>query len=98
MTPEYTAWEILRTVAGLAGLSREEMLGKRRYRPIARARQVTCALIHEFRPALSREQIGRIIHKDRTTVTYALNVLPTVMRRESKTKALYDDAKRELGQ
>lgn len=64
--------EVLHVVAGYYGLSRDDVLGKRRPNDVAWARQVICWIIRRLHPDISLEGIGRVIDRDQSTVAWSI--------------------------
>lgn len=64
--------EILAVVAGVTGFAGGDILGPRRARSLAAARQFAIWLVTVKRPDLSLPQIGRLMRRDRTTLTFGV--------------------------
>lgn len=63
---------IIRLVALRTGVSADDIIGPRRHRPIAAARKAAIKLVHSHCPHLSMPAIGRIFHRDHTTILFSL--------------------------
>lgn len=67
------ARDIIAIVCEYYDISHEVMIGPLRVRSIARPRQRACFLIHEYRPAISYPEMGRIMGgRDHTTAMHAV--------------------------
>ncbi len=93
---------IISVVSEISGIPKEALLGQRRTRQVARARQIIYLLIHQMRPALNWEDIGRILKRDRTTVMYGVRIIlevvnPLSKKYEPEASLILIEAKRELG-
>jgi hypothetical protein len=63
---------IVQAVAAAAGVSEQELLGERRYGPLLLPRHAAMWLIKQRRPEYSLAQIGRLFHRDPTSVRHAV--------------------------
>jgi len=74
--------EILERVAIYYGVTREDLLGPRRSREIALARQVAMYLVREL-TSLSLPQIGREVgNRDHTTVLYGVDKIAALFEKD----------------
>ena len=78
---------ILDTTAEMFGLSKEDIIGQRRHRPLVTARQIAMYVFRELTelsyPAIAREFGGR----DHTTVIHAVDKISELM---SAKQTIYD--------
>jgi chromosomal replication initiation ATPase DnaA len=73
-------------------------MGGRRDRHFARPRQILCYLIHELRPGLGIARVGRFMHRDHSTVIYAIKTIRKMLEdADEDVVQIYQDAKQELG-
>lgn len=63
---------IVQAVAAAAGISEQELLGEHRYGPLTLARHAAMWLIKKRLPECSFNQIGRLFHRDHTSVYHAV--------------------------
>jgi len=66
------ARDIIETVAARHGVTVAEILGTRRTKPIVNARHAAIVQVCKLRSTLSLPQIGRIFHRDHTTIMHAV--------------------------
>lgn len=71
-TPSDDTKRIIKTVARLYRVKASDLMGRRRLRPIVRARQAAMREVARAKPHLSTSQIGRIFGYDHSTVLWAL--------------------------
>lgn len=69
------------------GISYEELIGPRRFRPIVRPRQLAMYLAKEFTPASYPEIARRFGGRDHTTAMHAWRVIPGIMERDPQLYA-----------
>ena len=88
---------IVDIVAGLAGITRDDILGQRRHRRIAWPRQIACYLIRR-RCITSLPRIGQLMGRDHTTILHAERaVAKRLLEREPETVQLIAAAERVMG-
>ena len=72
------ATQFIEDVCNFYGLSKAELVGKRRQRHIVKARYIAIYLIRK-RTDLTLSAIGHIFHRDHTTVIYAVQTIEEVL-------------------
>lgn len=75
LTPEHLAREPRHIIAGVAaafGFTHADIVGPRTLMPLVRARWAAITAVHEARPDLSLNRLGRIFNRDHTTIRHAL--------------------------
>ena len=70
-----TSAQIIRLASRLAGVPEVVLLGPRRTRNLAWARQRVMFVTRKLRPDLSLPQIGRALRRDHTTVIHAIRAV-----------------------
>ncbi len=65
-----TMMEVVEAVARASGLDCKDLLGRRRTRPLARARHLAMYLVREMCPGASLPAIGYLLDRDHTTVLH----------------------------
>lgn len=83
---------ILRTAAGVYGLTPEDLISGKRSVIHVRARWIAMALFREFRPTIAKIAIGRHLHLDHTTVIYALRKIEKALTSDSDFSEKYAEA------
>ena len=69
MTPQ----KLIALVASAFGLTAEDLTGRSRRRYLVEARQAAAWVLRRAYPAISLEEIGRLLgHRDHTTIIYSL--------------------------
>ncbi len=81
--------EILRVVAHSYTVSVQEILSKDKHRNISEARQVACWLLRT-RTRLSFPEIGRVVHKDHTSVMVCVKKCVARRAKEPSFEAFAD--------
>lgn len=90
------AGEILARVATYYGVSMEELLGPRRNRAVAMARQVAMYLVRDL-TSLSLPQIGRALgDRDHTTVMYGVEKIAALFEKDDALRHQVLEIKTEL--
>lgn len=89
------ATRIIDTVCKFFSVKKEEMLGKRRTKEIAEARQIAMFLITELMN-LPLEAVGNIFGKDHATVIYAKNKVLDDMKKSKKLEIQINDLKQMI--
>jgi chromosomal replication initiator protein len=90
------AGEILARVAAYYGVSMEELLGPRRNRAVAMARQVAMYLVRDL-TSLSLPQIGRVLgDRDHTTVMYGVEKIAALFEKDDALRRQVLEIKTEL--
>lgn len=80
--------QVQEVVARYYGLSRAELLGPSHKWRISHPRQAAIALCSEFVPRVTTTILGRLFHRDHTTVIHAID---QVQRREWRSPAIAHD-------
>jgi chromosomal replication initiation ATPase DnaA len=75
ITPHDSTRQIIQSVARLHQVKVAELMGRRRFRPIVRARQDAIRRVAEAKPHLSISQLGRIFDRDHSTILWAMGRL-----------------------
>lgn len=71
-TPEQIIEDIIQAVIETIGITKQQLIKKgNKEEPVA-ARQFVCVFIKKYIPTMSQENIGKIIHRDRTTVIHSI--------------------------
>ncbi len=84
------ATKVIDTVCKFYGIKKEEMLGKRRTKEIAEARQIAMFLITELM-SLPLESVGDIFGKNHATVIYAKSKVLEDMKKSKKLEVQIND-------
>lgn len=70
--------QFINDICDFYGLSKAELLGKRRHRHIVKARYIAIYLIRK-RTDLTLTAIAHMFHRDHTTVIYAMQTIENVL-------------------
>ncbi len=89
------ATKVIDTVCKFYGIKKEEMLGKRRTKEIAEARQIAMFLITEL-ISLPLESVGDIFGKNHATVIYAKSKVLEDMKKSKKLEVQINDLKQMI--
>lgn len=89
------ATKVIDTVCKFYGIKKEEMLGKRRTKEIAEARQIAMFLITELMN-LPLESVGDIFGKNHATVIYAKSKVLEDMKKSKKLEVQINDLKKMI--
>ncbi len=89
------ATKVIDTVCKFYGIKKEEMLGKRRTKEIAEARQIAMFLITELM-SLPLESVGDIFGKNHATVIYAKSKVLEDMKKSKKLEVQINDLKQMI--
>ena len=89
------ASRIIDCVCKFYNLKKDELLGRKRLKEIAQARQVAIYLITELM-SLPQEAVGRIFNKDHSTVIYAKNKVAEDIKKDKKLAVEINDMKQML--
>lgn len=89
------AGRIIDCVCKFYGLKKEELLGRKRTKDIALARQIAMYLITEIL-SMPQEAIGRIFNKDHSTVIYAKKQIADECKKNRKLAVEINDMKQML--
>lgn len=85
---------ILSEVAAMAGVSQKELVGPRRDKRLVRPRQLAMAVARTYTDA-SLPEIGRVFHRDHTTVIHAISAVEKWG--DETTKAIMETVARRAG-
>ncbi len=88
--------EVVEAVARASGLDRKDLLGRRRTRPLARARHLAMYLVRELCPGASLPAIGYLLDRDHTTVLYGCRQAAALLERDAAFRRLREQARRDL--
>ena len=89
------AGRIVDCVCKFYNLKKEELLGRKRTKEIALARQIAMYLITEML-SMPQEAVGRIFNKDHSTVIYAKKQIADECKRNRKLAVEINDMKQML--
>ena len=92
---EVTIDKIFGVVYQKYGISKEEILGKKRNKEIVQARQVAITLVHHI-TEISTKRIGKIFSLDHSTVIYAMDVVKNRLITDPLFAADFEGLKKEV--
>lgn len=78
------------------GVSREQILGRQRWQPLAMARQIAMVLTMESQPYASMETLARQFRRDRTTLVYARSSVHDYCITNPRIRVLVDEMREKV--
>ena len=91
-----TMMDVVEAVASASGLDRKDLLGRRRTRPLARARHLAMFLVRELCPGASLPAIGYLLDRDHSTVLHGCRRAATLLEHDAAFRRLCEQARRDL--
>jgi len=88
--------EVVEAVARASGLDRKDLLGCRRTRQLARARQLAMLLVRELCPGASLPAIGYLLNRHHSTVLYGCRRAAVLLERDATFRQRREEARRYL--
>lgn len=88
--------EVVEAVARASGVDRKDLLGCRRPRQLARARQLAMLLVRELCPGASLPAIGYLLNRHHTTVLYGCRRAAFLLERDATFRQRCEEARRYL--
>ena len=96
-TPEQLIEDIIQAVIETIGVTRQQLIKKgNKEEPVA-ARQFICVFVKKYIPTMRQEDIGKIIHRDRTTVIHSLTTIKDLLdTKNNKTVLWYNEIYKKI--
>lgn len=79
-------YDVIEATQATFGIARADLLGRCKRRPFARPRQLCCLVAYEIAEGATLPKIGRLLHRDHTTVLHAKRKMEKFIAEGAYTK------------
>lgn len=96
-TPEQIIEDIIQAVIETIGITRQQLIKKGNKEDHVAARQLVCLFVKKYIPTMRQEDIGKIIHRDRTTVVHSIVAIKNLLdTKNDKTVFWYNEIYKKI--